>query len=400
MKWLTLPPWMLLPWGTSPRAVKLCHPQGVYSHKVCDWAPLFSLLPVCSPEFGRSGRQARESLKWFQLGDIVDTGEVVGNGSYAKVTALNFRGLKCVGKKIHELLYQMATEQEKAEMLRRFASECELLSRLHHPCIVQFLGVFFEPGSQLPVMVMEYLHTTLASCLERYGVLPSEINYGILREVALGLRYLHESSPSIVHRDLSANNVLLATDMSAKISDLGVAKILNISPAQMTQQISTQVPGTPCYMPPEALTTTCSYTSKIDSYSFGVLVIHVLCGRWPFPSEAFREQPGGLHLPILEFERRAEYIQEIGQDHPLMGLIRQCLSNVPASRPKAADILQQVEVVASQVPPSFPNKVEMMRQLEIGRRGANAGGRHNGALSTTCEVSQGCLWGGGLCPTQ
>jgi len=62
-------------------------------------------------------------------------------------------------------------------MLDRFAGECELIGRLHHPCVVQFLGVCFEQGSPLPVPVMEYLHTTLSTCLERYGVLPKEMSY-------------------------------------------------------------------------------------------------------------------------------------------------------------------------------------------------------------------------------
>ena len=133
----------------------------------------------------------------------------MGHGSYAVVKELEYHGLKCVGKKTHGILFELATPHEKAAMLERFAGECELLGGLHHPCIVQFLGVWYEQGSQLPVLVMEYLHTTLSACLERYGVLPEEISYGILRDVALGLRYLHERSPPIIHRDLSANNVCL-----------------------------------------------------------------------------------------------------------------------------------------------------------------------------------------------
>ncbi len=59
-----------------------------------------------------------------------------------------------------------------------------------------------------------------------------------------------------------------------------------------------------------------------------------------------------------------EYLQEIGLDHPLMGLIRRCLSNAPASRPEAAEILRQIEVVASHLPPSFENKVEMIQRAQ------------------------------------
>ena len=290
----------------------------------------------------------------------------MGHGSYAVVKELEYHGLKCVGKKIHGILFESATPHEKEDMLERFAGECELLSGLHHPCIVQFLGVWYEQGSRLPVLVMEYLHTTLSACLERYGILPKEISYGILHDVALGLRYLHERSPPIIHRDLSANNVLLTSNMNAKLSDLGVAKILNLTPARMTQMTQTKAPGTPCYMPPEALTAKPKYTSKIDIYSYGVLIIHTLCGRWPFPGNAFRSDPRNpdTMIPTTEVERRAEYLQEIGNDHPLMAVIRLCLSNAPPQRPEAKALLDRVNTILSTLSQPFTNRVEMLQQLQ------------------------------------
>jgi len=95
------------------------------------------------------------TLRRFELDGVHDTGREVGQGSYAVVKELKFRGLKCVGKKIHDILFNSATPLEQAAMLDRFAGECELLSGLHHPCIVQFLGVCFEQGSPQPVLVME-----------------------------------------------------------------------------------------------------------------------------------------------------------------------------------------------------------------------------------------------------
>ena len=309
---------------------------------------------------------AAGALRRFELDGVHDTGREVGHGSFAVVKELEYHGLKCVGKKIHGILFESATPHEKAAMLEQFAGECELLSRLHHPCIVQFLGVWYEQGSRLPVLVMEYLHTTLSACLERYGVLPEEISYGILRDVALGLRYLHERSPPIIHRDLSANNVLLTSNMNAKLSDLGVAKILNLTPARMTQMTQTKAPGNPCYMPPEALTAKPKYTSKIDIYSYGVLIIHTLCGRWPFPEDAFRPDPQNPDtvIPVTEVERRAEYLQEIGNDHPLMAVIRLCLSNVPARRPETPVLLDRINTILSALPQQFTNRVEMLQQFE------------------------------------
>ena len=307
---------------------------------------------------------AAVALRRFELDGVHDTGREVGHGSYAVVKELEYHGLKCVGKKIHGILYESSTPHEKAAMLERFTGECELLSRLHHPCIVQFLGVWYDQDSRLPMLVMEYLHTTLSICLERNGVLSEEISYEILCDVALGLCYLHKRSPPIIHRDLSANNVLLTSNMNAKLSDLGVAKILNLTPARMTQMTQTKAPGTPCYMPPEALTAKPKYTTKIDVYSYGVLIIHTLCGRWPFPGDLFRPDPQNPDtiIPVSEVERRAEYLHKIGNDHPLMAPICQCLSNVPAQRPEAPVLLDRVNTILSALP---VNRVKMLQQFQV-----------------------------------
>ena len=324
------------------------------------------MLFTCRQFFEMATGGVAGALRRFELDGVYDTGREVGYGSFAVVKELEYHGLKCVGKKIHGILLDSATPHEKAALLERFAGECELLGGLRHPCIVQFLGVWFEQGSRLPILVMEYLHTTLSACLERYGVLPKEISYGILRDVALGLRYLHERSPPIIHRDLSANNVLLTSNMNAKLSDLGVAKILNLTPARMTQMTQTKAPGTPCYMPPEALTAKPKYTTKIDVYSYGVLIIHTLCGRWPFPEDVFGPDPQNPDkmIPISEVERRAEYLQKIGDNHPLMAVIQQCLSNVPAQRPDAQTVLDQVNTILSALPQPFTNRLKMLQQLQ------------------------------------
>jgi len=69
-------------------------------------------------------------------------------------------------------------------------------------------------------------------------------------------------------------------------------------------------------------------------------------------------------IPVSEIERRAEYLQEIGNDHPMMGLIRLCLSNMPTRRPEAPALLERVNDILSTLPQPFTNQVEMLQQFQ------------------------------------
>ena len=276
------------------------------------------------------------------------------------VLRLEYRGLKCAGKQLYPVLY----EQGVGDTVRRFEEECRLLAQMRHPNIVQFIGVYFEEGSRVPILVMEFLPTTLARCIDAYGILPEEVSYSVLHDVALGLYHLHSQTPPIIHRDLSANNVLLTPNMTAKISDLGVARILNLTPQQMSRMTST--PGTPAYMPPEAMRANPRYDASIDQFSYGVLMIHVLSGRWPLPLRDptyINPQNRAQLLGVSEAERRDEYLQDIGNAHPLMDLILRCVSNDPRQRATAAQMVQRMEHMTRHSPPAFPNRVEMLQRI-------------------------------------
>ena len=309
----------------------------------------------------QGGREANQAaaLQQYTLQGVRETGDELGRGSYAAVYTVQYKGLTCAAKKLHQALY----EQGMGYAARRFQEECAILSRLRHPNIVQFLGVYHQPGSILPALVMEYLPMTLAQCLDEYGVLPNEIGYSVIKDVALALSYLHQHSPPVIHRDLSANNVLLTPGMTAKISDLGVAKILDLNPSQM--RTMTQTPGTQCYMPPKALVPRPRYSTKVDVFSFGVLMVHLFSGQWPFPTEAVIVDPqdDSRVIPQTETDRRQEYLDAIARDHPLMNLMLGCLHNSPARRPEAVEILTQVSRVAAQFPSLSKNKVELLQQL-------------------------------------
>ena len=295
----------------------------------------------------------------YTLSGIQVTDRELGRGSYAAVVEIEYRGLKCAGKKIHQALSQ----QGLTYSLRRFAEECRLLSQMRHPNVVQFIGVYFEIQDAIPILVMEFLPTNLSSCIDEYGILPKEINYSILHDVSLGLSYLHNQTPPIIHRDLSANNVLLTSNMTAKISDLGVARIVNLTPLQMSRM--TETPGTPSYMPPEVMVADPKYDTSVDIFSYGIMMIHVFSGKWPHPKIGqTRTEANGRLVPVSEAERREEYLRDIGQDHLLMVLILRCVNNHPPQRGNASEIVQRLKDAVVRFPPSFANKVEMLRRIE------------------------------------
>ena len=307
-----------------------------------------------------AARATFTGLEPYSLSQVQVSDRELGHGSYATVLELEYMGLKCAGKKIHDVLLRQG---DSTYTVCRFEEECRLLSQVRHPNVVQFLGVHFQQEvPTAPVLVMEFLPINLTSCIDRYGILPKEISYSILHDVALGLCYLHSQTPPIIHRDLSSNNVLLATNMTAKISDLGVARILNLTPLQVSHM--TQTPGTPAYMPPEVMVANPKYDTSVDCFSCGIMMVHVFSGSWPEPQVGpNRTEPGKL-IPVSEAERREVFLEAMGNDHPLMDLVLKCIDNHPQARAHAIEIVQRLAEMVLQFPSTFANRLEMLRCIE------------------------------------
>ena len=148
------------------------------------------------------------------------------------------------------------------------------MASLRHPNITQFLGICFLPGNTLPLLVMEKLEMSLDDLLEGTPQLPLTLQLSLLKSVSNGLDYLHSREPSIVHRDLTAKNVLLSSSLVAKISDMGNSRIVQMSPGQLATL--SRLPGTQVYMPPEAVSEDHRYGPSLDIFSFGHLTLYTL----------------------------------------------------------------------------------------------------------------------------
>ena len=310
--------------------------------------------------------QNTPALQQFLVANVHPTGRELGTGAYGCVVEVEIPGATCAAKRIHEILLRTSSADAVKNISDRFVQECRLLSSLHHPHIVQFLGVCFLPGSRLPMLVMERLMMSLGDLLDNNPNISLPIKRSILHDIARGLAYLHSHVPPIFHRDLTAKNVLLNTAMVAKLADLGVARIVDIHPGQLAATMI-QVPGTAVYMPPEALEPNARYDSTIDVFSFGNLALYTLTQTFPELKAATYVNSEGNVVARTEVERRMNYIdqiqQQLGHHHPMVLMIERCLHNNPQDRPTVNHILQELAGVMAQI----PDRYGQMSRLEMER---------------------------------
>ena len=233
----------------------------------------------------------------------------LGLGSYGAVYRGKCDELPCAAKVLHPILCQ-SKEPGEQRAQERFEQECVVLREIQHPHIIQHLGTYVDPDTSLLVLLMEIMEESLTQFLERSAEpLPYHVEVTLAHDIALAIAFLHANG--IIHRDLSANNILLCGGR-AKVTDFGMAKLRDIAPGITP----TKCPGTPNYMPPEALQDHPSYSETIDCFSMGVLDIQIMTRCYPDPGlrwiviEDARSPTGSIHIPILEAERRENHIRD------------------------------------------------------------------------------------------
>ena len=202
---------------------------------------------------------------------------------------------------------------------------------------------------RLPVMVMEKMQHSLRALVKKYDNIPLNVKLSILDEVCLGLRYLHSRNPPIVHRDLTPNNILLSYRLEAKISDLGVAKVVKSD----NKKTMTKLPGTPDFMPPEALSKKPVYGPPLDVFSYGGVILNVTTQQWPEPTDRnqFNLDTDVWEI-VPEVKRRQQYLDKMtGGAGDLKPLVMSCLDDNPNKRPTVVQvsiIIKKAKDVCSQ----------------------------------------------------
>ncbi|XP_057438332.1 putative serine/threonine-protein kinase isoform X2 [Lotus japonicus] len=196
--------------------------------------------------------------------------EKVGEGGFGSVYKL--RDGTLVAVKV------ISIELESLRGEREFIAELATLANIKHQNLVLLRGCCVQGAHRY--LVYEYMENNSL----RHTFLGSEHNkvrfsWEVRRDVSIGvakvLAFLHEElKPHIVHRDIKASNILLDQNLTPKVSDFGLAKLLK----DEKSYISTRVAGTLGYLAPEYASSG-QLTRKSDVYSFGVLLLEIVSGR-------------------------------------------------------------------------------------------------------------------------
>jgi eukaryotic-like serine/threonine-protein kinase len=183
------------------------------------------------------------------------------------------------------------------EMMRRFRNERQTLAALDHPNIVKLLdGGITEQG--LPYLVMDYVEGSVITefCDSRRFSTTERLK--LFRTVCQAVDYAHKNL--IVHRDLKPSNILVSAEVTPKLLDFGIAKLLN--PAFAAEAVLTRTDMrlmTPEYASPEQVRGE-SVTVESDVYSLGVVLYELLTGHRPYRLNP--QSPGGIEHVICEQE--------------------------------------------------------------------------------------------------
>ena len=289
-------------------------------------------------------------LKQLPLEDIIQLNEL-GRGAYGKVFAVTYQGSSYAAKQIHPTLYAEDNPEEKKRTKNIFMRECYHCSLIDHPNIVKFIGIYHTEQSDdhdLPIMVMELMDINLTSYIEEnQSKIALQTKLSILLDVSQGLSYLHNRSPSVIHRNLSSNNIMLSKGhLVAKISDLGTARMIRADKKQTKTRWTTAL-GTSVFMPPEALEEDPVYGTPIDIFSFGGITLHLFSGEWPTPSRSKKRDPTTNKLVALsETQRRQRYLDAMTvEGAALKEMAMRCLDEDPHKRPPIREVSEMIKSV-------------------------------------------------------
>ncbi|KAK1416395.1 hypothetical protein QVD17_32186 [Tagetes erecta] len=233
---------------------------------------------------------------------------------------------------------------------KSFLAEVQSIGSIHHVNLVRLRG--FCTWKSRKFLVYDFMSNGSLDRWIYHGnrehMLEWECRKKIILDIAKGLAYLHEECrQKIIHLDIKPQNILLDDEFNAKVSDFGLSKLID----RNQSHVMTTMRGTPGYLAPEWLSSV--ITEKVDVYSFGIVLLEILCGRKNFdrsqPEEKWHllsvfqicwEQGTLLDIVDMSSEDMIMYGTEIVE---IMKMASWCLQTDYTRRPSMSSVVMVLE---------------------------------------------------------
>ncbi|KAJ0669764.1 putative protein kinase RLK-Pelle-SD-2b family [Helianthus annuus] len=229
-------------------------------------------------------------------------------------------------------------------------AEVQSIGSIHHVNLVRLRG--FCTWKSKWFLVYDFMSNGSLDKWIYHGVREQILEWKcrkkVILDIAKGLAYLHEDCrQKIIHLDIKPQNILLDDDFNAKVSDFGLSKLID----RNQTQVMTTMRGTPGYLAPEWLSSV--ITEKVDVYSFGIVMLEILCGRKNFdrslPEESWHllrvfqncwEQETLLNIVDMTREDLQKNGKEVVE---MMKMASWCLQTDYNRRPSMSSVVKVIE---------------------------------------------------------
>ncbi|XVF64498.1 hypothetical protein PTKIN_Ptkin09bG0174500 [Pterospermum kingtungense] len=289
--------------------------------------------------------------KWFRLSELeratngFSQENLIGQGAYGVV----YKGTLADGTLV--AVKQILDLDSKGD--EEFSNEVEIISKIRHRNLLSLRGccVTSDMEGRRRYLVYDFMSSgTLGDHLfndSRRLQLSWPQRKNIILDVAKGLAYLHYGiKPSIYHRDIKATNILIDSEMKAKVADFGLAK----QSLEGQSHLTTRVAGTHGYLAPEYALYG-QLTEKSDVYSFGIVILEIMSGRKVLDTSnssyllitdwAWKLAKSGNVQEIFDESIREQGPKGVMERYVRVGIL--CAHVMVAFRPKIAEALKMLE---------------------------------------------------------
>jgi hypothetical protein len=327
------------------------------------YSPSHSPSPPNSPTLP----SAAELLSSLVPVSEITVGEAIGSGPLGVVLEATWRSGKIAIKKLDILDAHPNTAawsaDDKRQVAQKLVRECYSSTRIHHPNIVQFLGIAIDNfESRRPQMLMMelmrggslskllYASSDANGVLQHRRELPVSRQLQILLDVCSALEYLHTRKPPILHLDIKPDSILLdggSSSARAKISDLGQLHVAQCIARQAADAGRTVLPfgaGGPLYSAPEMKHDNERKSGRTDMFSFGVLMCELSSGRRPNPGPEHIRVSRLSYQEVPEEKRRADDVAAMKHD-AMRSIVQHLIVHEMEERWHATQVLQALTLL-------------------------------------------------------